>query len=141
MALVTNTLLGVADRLVQRHLLASDSVDKLSILVVNNAAGGALVATLAWIANENVRQCLTHALVQPWRMAAWVASALVGALMGFSGALAQSQVSATSHLVITNANRVVVLVIGALTLGETLDARAVACVALSLMGNAIYAVS
>ena len=132
-----NTLFGVLDRLLQRHLLTTTEVAKTTLLLVNNAAGGLLVAALALAAREPV----VAAAAAELRTAPlpWGASVVVGLLLGYSGAAAQAHVSATSYLVITNVNRLLTLAIGAWALGEAPTWQSLVAGGVSVGGTAWYA--
>ena len=132
-----NMLCGVFDRLIQRHLLAEASVPKETLLLVNNTIGGILVMGLAIVRGEDVAGAVARSSALQCYL--WGSSVVVGLLLGYSGAMAQSHVSATTHLLVANVNRLVVLVIGALVLGEVPTYRMMGAAGLSLLGTVLYA--
>lgn len=130
-----NMLAGVCDRLVQRHILSTEEVNKCSLLLINNLAGGLIVAALAAAAKENA----VAALCKESARLLWLLSVAAGLLMGYSGALAQAHVSATTHLLVSNMNRVVVLLVGSTLFGETVQWAQWVAVAALLVGSISYA--
>ena len=129
-----NMLVGVCDRLVQCHILSTEEVNKCSLLLINNLVGGMIVAALAVGVKEDVAAALCKENV--WLP--WLLSATVGLLMGYSGALAQAHVSATTHLLVSNLNRVVVLLIGSTFFGETVQWIQWIAVTALLVGSISY---
>ena len=133
-----NTVIGVVDRLAQRHLLATEKVPKETMLVVNNLVGGAIVLSMA-AGGEDPARAAGRAARSAERMAMWGGSAVVGGMLGYAGARAQSMVTATTHLVVTGMNRVVVMAIAAAWMGERPSVEAAAGGVASMVGTVLYA--
>ena len=134
-----NTVIGVVDRLAQRHLLATEKVPKETMLVVNNLVGGAIVLSMAAVGGEDPARAAGRAARSAERMAMWGGSAVVGGMLGYAGARAQSMVTATTHLVVTGMNRVVVMAIAAAWMGERPSVEAAAGGVASMVGTVLYA--
>jgi drug/metabolite transporter (DMT)-like permease len=134
-----NTVIGVVDRLAQRHLLATEKVPKETMLVVNNLVGGAIVLSMAAAGGEGPARAAGRAARSAERMAMWGGSAVVGGMLGYAGARAQSMVTATTHLVVTGMNRVVVMAIAAAWMGERPSVEAAAGGVASMIGTVLYA--
>lgn len=131
---VTNTVFSVVDRLLQRHLLVTTDVSRCSLLFVNNASGGLLLALLATAVHERP----PWAFATPEAYLPWTTSVVVGLLLGYSGTLAQSVVSATTHLVVTNINRILVLAVGSYILHEAPTWQSLVAGGVSLVGTVWY---
>lgn len=132
-----NMLVGVGDRLVQRHILSTTDVSKCSVLFVNNLLGGGIVSALAVATHEDA----TRAAYKQEVWIPWVLSVFVGLSLGYSGAQAQEHVSATTHLLISNLNRILVLLIGNVLLGEVVKWQQWVAICVSLGGTVMYSSS
>ena len=130
-----NMALGVMDRMLQRHLLSTTDIPKTAMLLVNNGLGSVLVACLALATREDIHAALANADAR----VPWISSALSGLLLGYSGALAQTHVGATTHLVVTNINRVIVLLLGAYGLGDTVAWQGWVSAGVAIWGALWYA--
>ena len=133
-----NMTFSVVDRLVQRHLLASVQVSKTALLLVNNSIGGLIVLSIATVV---LHERPSRVGRDPETLAPWGGSVIVGLLFGYSGVWAQSHVSATTHLVLSNLNRMVVLCISALFIGESFTWETGLCALASLFGTVLFSVS
>lgn len=131
---IVNTLVGVFDRLVQRHLLSSTDASRCSVLFVNNLLGGVIVAALAVGTHEDVGAAVRKESVR----APWALSVVVGLCLGYTGVLAQAHVSATTHLLVSNLNRIGVLVVGSTWLGERVRPEQWLAAAASVAGTVAY---
>lgn len=129
-----NTIASVFDRLVQRSLLSETDISKATILLVNNLVGGCIVAGLAYVAEEDS----IGAMQKEEARVPWVASILVGLCLGYSGVWAQSHVNATTHLLLSNLNRIVVLLVGSIVLGETVQWVQWLSAVTSVVGTIMY---
>lgn len=111
--LLLNNFFAIGDRLLQRLMLAKDQrpvdMSKTAITLVNNV-GGALVLLVAAIFHHEVR-ALPPAIAQlNHQDMFWVgASCIVSVGISYTGIWAQSLVSATSFLVLINANKFFIL--------------------------------
>ena len=133
---VVNTIFSVADRLIQRHLLASVGISKCTLIFFNNLVGGLIVAALALTMHERVLRAVRAPIEAH---AYWGLSMVAGLLLGYSGALAQAQVSATTHLMITNTNRVLSLVIASWALNEVPTQQSILSGIVLIVGTIAYA--
>lgn len=108
-----NNVAATGDRLLQRYMLAKDQnpvdISKTGLTLLNNALGVIPVVIVA-LATQEVFQVPT-ALAQLDHIGyAWVlASCIVGVGLSYTGIWAQSMITATSFLVLVNANKFLVI--------------------------------
>jgi drug/metabolite transporter (DMT)-like permease len=139
-ALLLNMAFAVLERLAQRHMMAHDPVDisKPGMMLLNNACGLApCAALLAWHA-EPPRWPAAWAALTAGGGAAVLASCINGLAISYMGLRVQAQVTATTFMVLTNVNKVLVVLFGCVALGDTLTAPALLGVCLSLGGGVWY---
>ena len=138
---IMNMIVASVERLMQRRLIAVKPVNisKLGMLLVNNAVGSLYVSLFLFPFPEyNVWQATIENQTMS-NYALLLISCIAGAAIGWSAINAQAHVSATTMLVLTNLNKVVVVVYGMIVLGETSTVRAVAGCAIVLSGGLLYA--
>jgi len=110
---VLNNMLASLDRLLQRYMLAADQrpvdISTSGCTLLNNLLGIVpILLTAAWTSELGKVPGALSAL-DPWG-AAWIAaSCVVGAGISYSGVWVQSIISATSFLVLVNANKFVIV--------------------------------
>jgi drug/metabolite transporter (DMT)-like permease len=150
--LVLNMLAATAERLAQRLLLAVRPVRlaQSALLLINNALGALLVAiAIPLVPLGPYGRPETHSLsylrpadtrtiedVEAYALLAF--SCACGLAIGWTALRAQLHLSATSMLVVTNLNKVAVVVAGVVCFGETRTARALLGITAALLGGAAY---
>mmetsp|Transcript_111727 Transcript_111727/g.222099 ORF Transcript_111727/g.222099 Transcript_111727/m.222099 type:complete len:323 (-) Transcript_111727:36-1004(-) len=117
---VANIFFAVADRLLQRLMLAKDQypvdMSKTAITLVNNLAGSLLLTVAACLHGEFGRVPGALAAMDMWGGIAVASSCIVGVGISYTGIWAQSLISATSFLVLVNANKFVIIFIEVLAM-------------------------
>mmetsp|Transcript_111726 Transcript_111726/g.222096 ORF Transcript_111726/g.222096 Transcript_111726/m.222096 type:complete len:323 (-) Transcript_111726:36-1004(-) len=117
---VANIFFAVADRLLQRLMLAKDQypvdMSKTAITLVNNLAGALLLIVAAWLHGELGRVPGVFTVMDMWGGIAVASSCIVGVGISYTGIWAQSLISATSFLVLVNANKFVIIFIEVLAM-------------------------
>eukprot|EP00931_Biecheleriopsis_adriatica_P059866 TRINITY_DN35890_c0_g1_i1.p1 TRINITY_DN35890_c0_g1~~TRINITY_DN35890_c0_g1_i1.p1 ORF type:complete len:321 (-),score=51.33 TRINITY_DN35890_c0_g1_i1:41-1003(-) len=115
-----NSSVAVIERCLQRYLLTQDPVDmsKTSVTLVNNAAGIAPLLLAAYLVGEGANVHSAFAALSVWDMFVILLSCIIGIGIGYCGVWAQSLISATSFLVMVNANKFVIIGIEAFGLHE-----------------------
>jgi len=108
-----NNLFAIVDRLLQRLMLAKDQspvdISMSSVTVLNNLLGVIPVAAVAALTNEYSQvPAAVHSLT-PFGILYVVASCCVGIGISYTGIWVQSQITATSFLVLVNANKFVLI--------------------------------
>lgn len=150
--LVLNMLAATAERLAERHLLAVRPVrvPRPALLLLNNALGALFVAIavpLVPLGPYGRPETHSFAYYDPQDFhtietvgayALLVLSCACGLAIGWAGLRVQALLSATSVLVVTNLNKVVVVVVGVVFFGEARSARASLGMAVALLGGAAY---
>lgn len=110
-----NSMLACAERLLQRLMLSKDQspvdISKTGVSLLNNLLGTLPLLGVAWCLHEpqELRTVMAkmHMLDYLWL----VLSCLVGVGISFSAIWAQSLISATSMLVLTNSNKFIVIIL------------------------------
>ncbi|CAJ1366644.1 unnamed protein product [Effrenium voratum] len=108
-----NMFVAVGDRLLQRLMLAKDQspvdISKTGVTLINNAVGAVVVGSIA-LGNGELRkgpQDLAQLSAGP--MVIVVLSCIVSVGISYTGVWAQSLISATSFLMLVNANKFVII--------------------------------
>jgi len=110
---VANIFFATVDRLLQRLMLAKDQcpvdMSKTAITLVNNFAGALLLILAAWLHGElgGFASAFAAMDIRGGIAVAW--SCIVGVGISYTGIWAQSLISATSFLVLSNANKFVII--------------------------------
>ena len=156
--LVLNTVFATAERMAQRHLLAVRPVKlpQSTVLFINNGFGALLLSVLiplvplgpydrpethSWTAFEGMYLLCQAQLSVPEVVGAYVLlglSCACGLAIGWTALRAQLHLSATSMLVVTNLNKVVVVAAGVVFFGETHTPSASLGMFVALAGGAAY---
>jgi len=138
--ILLNCCLVVGDRLSQRHFL-SDPTFTLSpsmCLLVNNVVGIAIMALMALCTNEMPQwpSALSEADQQAWM---WIIiTGLNGCFLGYLAIRTQKMVSATSFLVLQNANKVLLILLSVAIFGDVVTGLPLCGCILSMLGSAWY---
>lgn len=137
-----NTLLAIADRLLQRRLLVSECKDMplSACMLLNNSFG--MVPTFAMAITMHEVQGYTahqHVWRDPAALVLIALSGVIGMGIGFFGLMCQQTMTATSFQVLQNMSKVAVVAIGIVVFGDHLDSPSRICgMLLSLLGSAAY---
>jgi len=108
-----NVLFGTGDRLLQRLMLAKDQspvdISKSGTTLLNNLLGLAPLLLAAWLKGELSQAPAMLAHLDRAGYFSLFASFVVGVGISYCGIWAQSLISATSFLVLVNANKFVII--------------------------------
>jgi hypothetical protein len=138
-----NVFFAVGDRLLQRLMLAKDQspvdISKTGITLLNNLEGMVPLVVVMGIKNEfaEIPEAVANLSVAG---VVWVVlSCLVGVAISYTGIWAQSMISATSFLVLVNANKFVIIFIEAFCLKtKTLAPIQVIGAIVTILGGVLY---
>jgi len=137
-----NTLLAVADRLVQRRLLVSECKDLplSACMILNNSVG--MLPTFAMAMAMHEVQTI------PANQAAWTdpatllligLSGLMGMAIGFFGLMCQQAMTATSFQVLQNLSKIFLVFVSVCVFGDNMDSHTrQAGMVLSIVGSVAY---
>lgn len=140
---VLNIFFAVGDRLLQRLMLARGQspvdISKTGITLLNNLEGLLPLLVVMFIKNEFAEISGTVAGLTA-SGCVWVAlSCLVGIGISYTGLWAQSLISATSFLVLVNANKFVIIFIEAVCLqSKSLAPIQIAGACVTIIGGVLY---
>jgi len=119
---VLNNIFAICDRLLQRLMLAKDQnpvdMSMTGVTFLNNFLGMFPVAAVAALTSEYSKVPDAFAALTPMGTFFVVASCIVGVAISYTGVWVQSQISATSFLVLVNANKFVIIIAEAVILGS-----------------------
>jgi len=140
---VANIFFAVGDRLLQRLMLAKDQcpvdMSKTAITLVNNLAGALLLIVAAALHGELGEVAGALKAMDAWGGLAVASSCIVGVGISYTGIWAQSLISATSFLVLVNANKFVIIFIEVLAMHKApLGQRQVVGAVLTIAAGAAY---
>jgi len=140
---IINSLIAVGDRLVQRYLLAKEQnpvdMSKTSCTFANNLLGAVPTLLAAYATGEFSKLPGALAVLSSFDKIYIALSCLIGLGISYCGIWAQSLISATSFLVMVNANKFVIIFIEAFGMGsKALTMRQVAGACLSILGACLY---
>merc|ERR1740127_318680 len=138
-----NIFFAVGDRLLQRLMLAKDQnpvdISKTGITLLNNLEGMLPLIVVMGIKNEfsEIPEALQNLSVMGYT---WIIlSCLVGVAISYTGIWAQSLISATSFLVLVNANKFVIIFIEAFCLKtKSLAPVQVVGACITILGGVLY---
>jgi len=142
--MLLNLVVALFERLFQRRLIAIEPVDlsKTGMLLLNNAGAILPVSALLLIPGQlhetDIVELHWNAERTPDHYAVLVASCVTGVAIGWTAINAQHYVTATTMLVITNLNKVVVVIIGAVFMAEPHGPLAMFGMSLALAGGVAY---
>jgi len=137
--MLVNAIVASLERLMQRRLIAVRPVDisKTGMLFINNAAGLFYVSGVLLIFPE-YQDWSTITERSLFAFFLLFLSCIVGVAIGWSAINAQAYVSASTMLVLTNLNKVIVIVYGMLLLGEARTPQAITGCLIALSGGLLY---
>merc|ERR1719221_134492 len=138
-----NIFFAIGDRLLQRLMLAKDQspvdITKTGISLLNNLEGLVPLVVVMAIKNEfaEIPEAFAHLSGSGW---VWlVLSCLVGVAISYTGIWAQSMISATSFLVLVNANKFVIIFIEAFCLKtKSLAPIQIVGACVTIIGGVLY---
>jgi len=139
-----NMLFAIADRLLQRLMLAKDQnpvdISKTGVTLLNNALGMVPLFFVALFTGELAKAPAAFAALSNTGLF-WVGiSCVVGLGISYTGIWAQSLISATSFLVLVNANKFFIIFIEAYFIGtKVLTPRQMLGAMISITGGIAYA--
>merc|ERR1712166_759963 len=141
-----NMIAAVVERLMQRKLLVLEPVDlsKTAMLLLNNAFAIIPVAIAVPFAPTSINGEQEYNEYNAWSRLLFVdyfllvLSCIIGVAIGWTALNAQSYLTATSMLVITNMNKVVVVVISIMFMGEAKSWLAILGLTIAISGGVWY---
>lgn len=145
--MLLNLVIALFERLFQRKLIALEPVDvsKTGMLLLNNIGAILPVSALLLIPGTLHETDIVgehwNASRTPMDYVLLVISCITGVAIGWTAINAQQYVTATTMLVITNLNKVVVVIIGAVFMAEPHGPLAMCGIALALAGGVGYALA
>lgn len=143
--MLLNLVVAMFERLYQRKLIAVEPVDvsKTGMLLLNNL--GAIVPVTMLLAVPGLNE--TEAWRTEWPKAKFidyallVVSGICGIAIGWTAINAQQYVTATTMLVITNLNKIVVVAVGIVFMGDPHSPIALLGISMALGGGVCYALA
>lgn len=145
--MAVNLVLAILERVAARKLIALQPVDisKNGMVLINNLICILPFSVFLFVPGASGSESMEFTRWQErWSGATWVdyvllcVSAVCGVAIGWTGFNAMQFVSATTMLVITNLNKVVVVTIGMLFMGDAHGALAITGVIIALGGGVAY---
>merc|ERR1719356_2436677 len=138
-----NIFFAVGDRLLQRLMLAKDQspvdISKTGITLLNNLEGMVPLVVVMGIKNEFAEIPEAVAGLSAAGVVWVILSCLVGGAISYTGIWAQSMISATSFLVLVNANKFVIIFIEAFCLkSKTLTPIQIFGACVTIVGGVLY---
>lgn len=137
--MLINLIIAIVHRLIERQLLGIAPIDvsKTGLVLINNSLGfvWTLIPLFA-LREEDEWPVMSEKRPIDWIVLAL--SAVVGLAIGWAGINLQQYVSATSLLVLTNVNKVIVILIGILFLGDSASWASVLGAVVALGGGVCY---
>jgi hypothetical protein len=138
-----NIFFAVGDRLLQRLMLAKDQspvdISKTGITLLNNLEGMLPLVVVMGIKNEFSEIPEAVAQLSAAGVTWVILSCLVGVAISYTGIWAQSLISATSFLVLVNANKFVIIFVEAFCLKtKTLMPIQVVGAIVTILGGVLY---
>jgi len=137
--MLVNAMVASLERLMQRRLIAVKPVDisKTGMLLINNTVGLPYAASVLLFYPEYQHWSIISGRVLSDYLLLLL-SCIVGVAIGWSAINAQSYVSASTMLVLTNLNKVIVIAYGMLLLGEARTPQAIMGCLIALSGGLLY---
>ncbi|CAE7228819.1 GFT1 [Symbiodinium natans] len=138
-----NSAVAVGDRLLQRLLLSKDQqpvdISRPGVILINNLCGLLPVGLLVLMHGEAAQLSQAYASLSSWGVLYIFLSCLIGVSLSYTGVWAQSLISATSFLVMVNANKFVIVGIEAFGLhAKALSPLQVAGASITILGGILY---
>jgi len=145
--MISNMILAIVERLYQRKMLSIVPVDvsKMGMVLLNNSVSLIPLTILVFPLGEYKMEKIHHWGTEGKDASEWyhyvllVISGICGVAIGWTSMNAQQYVTATTMLLITNLNKVVVIIYGMLFLAEPDGPFAICGCAIALAGGVWYA--
>ena len=139
---VLNSAIAVVDRLLQRLLLAKDQcpvdISRTGITFINNFSGVLVIGIAILMKGELVAVPDAAKHLTPFGMGNLLFSCILGLTISYTSIWAQSLITATSFLVMTNANKFVILAVEAWGLQTGMTSWQIAGASLSIVAGVFY---
>jgi len=138
-----NSAIAVVDRLLQRLLLSKEQcpvdISKAGITLINNLVGLLPVGLAIWASGEISSLPLAVSKLTRWDQFFIAMSCVIGLAISYTSIWAQSLISATSFLVMINANKFVIIGIEAFGMhSKTLTPLQIVGASLTILGGVLY---
>jgi len=144
--IVVNLVIAVAERMLQRHLLAVNKVDvtKNGLVILNNAVGAALISGFVVSYDFYQFERLYNAcsdIDDGFNTTTVVfLSCVAGIGLAYSGVWLQARVLATSFMVVGSSTKMAVVLWGIIMENDSKSPEAIAGAVLSVVGALVYGV-
>lgn len=139
---VLNSAIAVVDRLLQRLLLAKDQcpvdISRTGITFINNLSGVLVIGIAILMKGELAAAPDAAKHLTPFGMGNLLFSCILGLTISYTSIWAQSLITATSFLVMTNANKFVILAVEAWGLQAGMTSLQIAGASLSIVAGVFY---
>merc|ERR1719330_1863259 len=140
---VLNNFFAVGDRLLQRLMLAKDQapvdISKTGVTLLNNLLGMVPLLAAALLTNEFPKVQTALQSLDGWGVLWIIVSCFVGVGISYTGVWAQGLISATSFLVLINANKFSILFIEVFIMKEkTLGVWQLTGATVSILSAVLY---
>mmetsp|Transcript_51689 Transcript_51689/g.84695 ORF Transcript_51689/g.84695 Transcript_51689/m.84695 type:complete len:317 (+) Transcript_51689:48-998(+) len=138
-----NSIIAVVDRLLQRLLLSKEQcpvdISKTGITLINNMVGLLPVGIAAYAKGEIDKLPLVYGTLSHWDKFYIGMTCIIGLTISYTSIWAQSLISATSFLVMINANKFVIIGIEAFGMhSKALNHIQVLGASLTVLGGVLY---
>lgn len=138
-----NSVIAVVDRLLQRLLLSKEQcpvdISKTGITLINNLVGMLPVGLAAYAKGEIEKLPLVYGTLNHWDKFYIAMTCVIGLTISYTSIWAQSLISATSFLVMINANKFVIIGIEAYGLhSKALNWVQILGASLTVLGGILY---
>lgn len=140
-AIVCNMVFAVLERLLQRHLMAQEPVDisKPGMMLLNNSCGLVPNMMLLLIYQESPRWGEVFGALSSQGWTTIALSCVNGLAISYAGLRVQQLVTATTFMVLTNVNKILVIMFGVLVLNDAVTPLAALGVVVAMVGGLWYA--
>jgi hypothetical protein len=138
-----NNFFAIGDRLLQRLMLAKDQspvdISKTGVMLINNSLGVIPLLVVVFFTHEYERAPGALASLDHWATGFVIASCIVGVAISYTGIWVLSLISATSFLVLVNANKFVIIFLEAYVMHtKTLTTLQIMGACITILGGVGY---
>mmetsp|Transcript_21751 Transcript_21751/g.38992 ORF Transcript_21751/g.38992 Transcript_21751/m.38992 type:complete len:334 (+) Transcript_21751:146-1147(+) len=139
-----NSMIAIMDRCLQRYLLAKDQnpvdISKTGVTLINNAFGAIPMVIAAYLTGEFDPASAALAQLGKLDMLYVAMSCVIGLGISYCGIWAQSLISATSFLVMINANKFIIIGIEASPMmqSKSLNYTQIMGACITILGACLY---
>jgi len=138
-----NSAIAIIERCLQRYMLSKDQnpvdISKTGVTLINNLFGAVPLAIAAYVTGElsHVHTAIGH--LSQLDMFYLIMSCIIGLGISYTGVWAQSLISATSFLVMVNANKFVIIGFEAFVMhSKALNFTQVCGACITILGACLY---